>query len=52
MTLGEMDLFVRFRIGGLVVSWSIRYRGQLASKLSDQETRDGLWSELRRRYVL
>ena len=28
MTLGEMDLFVRFRIGGLVVSWSIRYRGE------------------------
>ncbi|CAN0316947.1 unnamed protein product [Ectocarpus sp. 13 AM-2016] len=39
--------FVRFRIGGLVVSRSVKYLGKLASKLSDQETRDGWWAELR-----
>ncbi|CAM9100390.1 unnamed protein product, partial [Laminaria digitata] len=47
MTLREMDPFVRFRIGGLVVSRSVKYLGKLASKLSDQETRDGWWAELR-----
>ncbi|CAM9883241.1 unnamed protein product, partial [Ectocarpus sp. 8 AP-2014] len=47
MTLREMFPFVRFRIGGLVVSRSVKYLGKLASKLSDQETRDGWWAELR-----
>lgn len=38
---------VRVRIGGLVTARSVKYLGNLATKLSDQETRDSWWSELR-----
>ena len=40
---------VRLRIGGLVTARSVKYLGKLASKLSDQETRDGWWSEVSER---
>ena len=47
LTLREMGPDVRIRIGGLVTARSVKYLGKLATKLSDQETRDGWWSELR-----
>lgn len=47
LTLKEFGPRVRVRIGGLVTARSVKYLGKLASKLSDQETRDGWWSELR-----
>ena len=47
LTLREFSPRVRVRIGGLVTARSVKYLGNLASKLSDQETRDGWWSELR-----
>lgn len=47
LTIREFEPTVRVRIGGLVTARSVKYLGNLASKLSDQETRDGWWSELR-----
>ena len=47
LTMTEFDPRVRVRFGGLVTARSVKYLGKLASKLSDQETRDGWWSELR-----
>lgn len=47
LTVREFDASVRVRIGGLVTARCVKYLGNLASKLSDQETRDGWWAELR-----
>ncbi|CAJ1956513.1 unnamed protein product [Cylindrotheca closterium] len=47
LTMTDFDPRVRVRIGGLVTARSIKYLGNLASKLSDQETRDSWWQELR-----
>ena len=47
LTIKEFGKRVRVRIGGLVTARSVKYLGKLASKLSDQETRDGWWQELR-----
>jgi len=47
LTVREFGPTVRVRIGGLVTARSVKYLGNLASKLSDQETRDSWWSELR-----
>ena len=47
LTMNEFGPRVRVRIGGLVTARSVKFLGKLASKLSDQETRDGWWSELR-----
>lgn len=47
LTLRDFDPRVRVRIGGLVTARSVKYLGNLASKLSDQETRDSWWTELR-----
>mmetsp|Transcript_20579 Transcript_20579/g.31165 ORF Transcript_20579/g.31165 Transcript_20579/m.31165 type:complete len:1455 (-) Transcript_20579:42-4406(-) len=47
LTVREFDPSVRVRIGGLVTARCVKYLGNLASKLSDQETRDGWWAELR-----
>ena len=47
LTLRDFDPSVRVRIGGLVTARSVKYLGNLASKLSDQETRDSWWTELR-----
>lgn len=47
LTMTEFGSRVRVRIGGLVTARSVKYLDKLASKLSDQETRDGWWSELR-----
>lgn len=47
LTLRDFDPSVRIRFGGLVTARSVKYLGNLASKLSDQETRDSWWTELR-----
>jgi C2 domain len=47
LTLREFDSNVRVRFGGMVTARSVKYLGNLASKLSDQETRDSWWTELR-----
>lgn len=47
LTLREFGPRVRVRIGGLVTARSVKFLGNLASKLSDQDTRDSWWSELR-----
>jgi len=47
LTLRDFDRSVRVRFGGLVTARSVKYLGNLASKLSDQETRDSWWAELR-----
>jgi hypothetical protein len=47
LTLKEFGHRVRVRIGGLVTARSVKYLEKLSSKLSDQETRDGWWQELR-----
>ena len=39
LTVNEFDPRVRVRIGGLVVARSVKYLGNLASKLSDQDQR-------------
>ena len=50
LTLRDFDPRVRVRIGGLVTARSVKYLGNLASKLSDQETRDSWWTELRGKF--
>lgn len=47
LTLRDFGPRVRVRIGGLVTARCVKYLGNLATKLSDQETRDSWWSELR-----
>jgi hypothetical protein len=47
LTMSYFDSSVRVRFGGLVTARSVKYLGNLASKLSDQETRDSWWAELR-----
>jgi len=47
LTLRAFDPSVRVRFGGLVTARSVKYLGNLASNLSDQETRDSWWTELR-----
>jgi hypothetical protein len=47
LTLRDFDSSVRLRFGGLITARSVKYLGNLASKLSDQETRDSWWAELR-----
>lgn len=41
------DSLVRVRLGGLVMAHSVKFLGKLESTLSDQETREGWWEELR-----
>jgi uncharacterized coiled-coil protein SlyX len=47
LTLRDFDPTVRVRFGGMVTARSVKYLGNLATKLSDQETRDSWWTELR-----
>jgi hypothetical protein len=47
LTIRDFDPNVRVRIGGLVTARSVKYLGNLASSLLDQETRDSWWNELR-----
>ncbi|CAM9245284.1 unnamed protein product, partial [Chrysoparadoxa australica] len=47
ITLKEFDPHAKLRLGGLVMARSVKYLGKLASTISDQDTRDGWWIELR-----
>ncbi len=50
VTLLTMTVFppsAKLRLGGLVMARSVKYLGKLATSLSDQDTRDYWWSELR-----
>ena len=47
LTMRDFDPTVRVRLGGLVTARSVKYLGNIASKMSDQETRDSWWNELR-----
>jgi len=47
LTIRYFEPNVRVRIGGLVTARSVKYLGNLASSLLDQETRDSWWNELR-----
>ena len=38
---------VRIKLGGLVLARSVKFLGKLEASVSDQETREGWWSELR-----
>ena len=47
LSLKSFDPHVRIRYGGLVMAKSVKFLGKLASSLSDQETREGWWEEIR-----
>ena len=47
LSLKSFDIHVRIRLGGLVMSRSVKFLGKLEATLSDQETREGWWEELR-----
>ena len=47
LSLRNFDEHVRIRLGGLVMSRSVKFLGKLEATLSDQETREGWWEELR-----
>ena len=40
ISLTRLDRHVRVRLGGLVMSKSVKFLGKLESSLSDQETRE------------
>ena len=46
-TMTEFGAKAKIHLGGVVMARSVKYLGKLASKLSDQETRDAWWAELR-----
>ena len=47
ISLSRLDKHVRVRLGGLVMAKSVKFLGKLETSLSDQETREGWWEELR-----
>ena len=47
LSLKSFEPHVRIRYGGLVMAKAVKFLGKLASSLSDQETREGWWEELR-----
>lgn len=47
LTMRDFDPSVRVRLGGLVTARSVKYLGNIRAKMSDQETRDSWWNELR-----
>ena len=47
ISLNKFDSHLRIRIGGLVMAKSVKFLGKLETTLSDQETREGWWEELR-----
>lgn len=46
-TLSSFPPYARVRLGGLVVARSVKFLGKLEATLSDQETREEWWEELR-----
>ena len=47
LTLFSFPAYVRVRLGGLVIARSVKFLGKLEATLSDQETREEWWEELR-----
>jgi hypothetical protein len=47
LTLTTFESFVNVRLGGLVVARAVKFLGKLEATLSDQDTREGWWNELR-----
>ncbi len=47
LTLTRFLPMAKLRLGGVVMARSVKYLGKLASSLTDQDTRDHWWSELR-----
>ena len=48
LTVAEFPANVRVRLAGTVASFSVKYLGKLHAKISDRETRDAWWDDLRR----
>ena len=47
LTLTVFPDHVRIKLGGLVLARSVKFLGKLEATVSDQETREGWWAELR-----
>lgn len=47
LTLTAFPDHVRIKLGGLVLARSVKFLGKLEATVSDQETREGWWAELR-----
>ena len=47
LTLMSFEKHIRIRLGGLVMARSVKFLGKLEATISDQETREGWWEELR-----
>ena len=47
LTLNNFGSSVRLRLAGVVSAQSVKYLGKLHAKISDRETRDAWWAELR-----
>jgi hypothetical protein len=47
LSLTKLDPHIRIHLGGLVITKSVKFLGKLETTLSDQETRESWWEELR-----
>ena len=47
LTISSFEPQVRLRLAGVVSAQSVKYLGKLHAKISDRETRDAWWAELR-----
>ena len=47
LSLKHFPSHVRIKLGGLVLARSVKFLGKLEASVSDQETREGWWAELR-----
>ena len=47
ISLNKIEGHIRVKLGGLVMAKSVKFLGKLETSLSDQETREGWWEELR-----
>ena len=47
LSMTDFDTHVNLRLGGLVMARSVKFLGKLEATLTDQETREGWWEELR-----
>ena len=47
LTISNFKAKVRLRLAGVVSAQSVKYLGKLHAKISDRETRDAWWAELR-----
>ena len=47
LSLQAFEPHVKVRLGGLVIARSVKFLGKLEATLTDQETREGWWEDLR-----